>query len=158
MDAVRKTLIAVACAAVLIGGGSATAGATPATGTVAVTPLARGTTHPMELKAPGFELEQHHSSDFVVVRFTIKPGGSLGWHRHPGPVLIAVQKGTLTIEHANCTYSRYRAGSAEVEAPRQVHNAWNKSGRTTVTGTAVYLNVPVGGLPRIDAKAPACAR
>jgi quercetin dioxygenase-like cupin family protein len=158
MNAVRKTLVAAVCAAALIGGGSATAGATPPTGQVSATPIARGTIPPLELKAPGFELEQNHSSDFVVAHFTIKPGGSLGWHRHPGPVLISVQKGTLTIEHADCTYSRYHAGSAEVEAPRQVHNAWNTSRRTTVKGTAVYLNVPVGGLQRIDAKAPRCAR
>jgi quercetin dioxygenase-like cupin family protein len=159
MNAVRKAMIATVCAAALIGGGSATAMATPPTGHVAVTPLARGTIGPMEFHAPGgFELEQRHSSDFVVVRFSIKPGGSLGWHRHPGPVLIAVQHGTLTIEHSNCTFTRYRTGTSEVEAPLQVHNALNKSRRTTVRGTAVYLNVPVGGLPRIDAKAPRCAR
>ncbi|HUP87331.1 MAG TPA: cupin domain-containing protein [Acidimicrobiales bacterium] len=61
--------------------------------------------------------ENHHGVDvhvegpasLVFARSTIQPGGSTGWHFHSGPVLVAIQSGTLT---------RYDAeGNAHVHPP-----------------------------------------
>lgn len=152
----HRLLVVLATAAGLVVGGAGVASATPVSG-ASVDVLARGTVGRTHQHAPDFTLFQKHTRDFVIVRFVLEPGGTLGWHAHPGPALIQVRSGTLTIEHANCTFSDYGPGSAEVETMRQVHDAFNRGGER-VTGYAVYLNVPVGGATRIDRDPPACAR
>lgn len=39
--------------------------------------------------------------DMLVTSITVDPGGSFGWHTHPGPVLVAVSKGTLAVYQAD---------------------------------------------------------
>jgi quercetin dioxygenase-like cupin family protein len=151
-----RLLATAAVAAGLVIGGAGIASATPISG-ASVDPITRGTISRTHQHARDFKLFQKYTRDFVIVSFTLDKGGTLGWHSHPGPALIKVKSGTLTIEHANCTFSKYGPGTAEVETMRQVHNAFNK-GDDPVTGYAVYLNVPVGGATRIDEKAPACDR
>src|SRR5215211_5858904 len=36
------------------------------------------------------------SSDLHVLQNTIAPGGTFGWHSHPGPSLVIVKSGTAT--------------------------------------------------------------
>jgi quercetin dioxygenase-like cupin family protein len=156
MQRKHRIAAASALAAGLVVAGVGVASATPVVN-ASVTPIARGTVGPTHQHSRDFKLFQKGTRDFVVVSFELKPGGTLGWHAHPGPAFIYVKTGTLTIEHANCTFATFGPGSAEVETMRKVHDAFNY-GRDSVTGTAVYLNVPVGGATRIDESAPACAR
>ena len=48
------------------------------------------------------------SSDLHVLQNTIAPGGTFGWHRHPGPSLVIVKSGTATF---------YLAEDQEMHAP-----------------------------------------
>ena len=41
-------------------------------------------------------LRTHGTSDLFVQDNTWEPGGSTGWHTHPGPSLIIVTEGTVT--------------------------------------------------------------
>ena len=46
-------------------------------------------------------------SDLYVQSNTWQPGGSTGWHTHPGHSLIIVTSGTLTEYHDDCTTHVY---------------------------------------------------
>jgi len=41
-------------------------------------------------------IKTRRSSDLHVLQNTIAPGGSFGWHSHPGPSLVIVKSGTAT--------------------------------------------------------------
>src|SRR5215218_4510975 len=55
------------------------------------------------------------TSDLHVLQNTIAPGGTFGWHRHPGPSLVIVKAGTATFYLASdptCTPHVVRPGPA----------------------------------------------
>jgi quercetin dioxygenase-like cupin family protein len=93
------------------------------------------------------------ASDVVVQQLTIAPGGHTGWHSHPGPVVVLVTTGELTLYMADdkkCRPHTYTAGQAFIDHGRgNVHIARNE-GATAVGLYATYLDVPVDGLFRID--------
>jgi hypothetical protein len=51
--------------------------------------------------------------DLVFARVTFVPGGSSGWHWHPGPVFVGVASGTLTVYREDCSHSTYFQGGPE---------------------------------------------
>ncbi|MFI2840089.1 cupin domain-containing protein [Mycolicibacterium sp. PDY-3] len=66
--------------------------------------------------------------DFVTKELTIAPGGSTGWHWHPGQVYGVIRSGTLTHYSADCSVDgTYPAGSAitETVGPGYVHEGRN---------------------------------
>jgi hypothetical protein len=91
----------------------------------------------------------------VVLTTTIYPGGSTGWHSHPGPAFIVVIRGTLTVydgDDPTCTPHRYGPGTGFVDPGfGHLHIARNE-GTTPVTVVQTYLNVPPGGSPRIETR------
>lgn len=121
------------------------------------TTLGRISLGPFHKSSHGFKISSRHSTDTVVLTTTINPGGSTGWHSHPGPAFIVVIRGTLTVYDGNdprCTPHRYRPGNGFLDPGfGHVHIARN-AGSTPVTVVQTYLNVPPGGSPRIDAPAP----
>jgi quercetin dioxygenase-like cupin family protein len=156
MKRTRRIIAVGACGAAVAAATAGIAVATPGSN-AGVTLLARGTVGPVHETSPDFKLDQKHAADFVMVAYHVDPGGTLGWHTHPGPALITVSSGTLTIEESDCSLHTYGAGDSFVDVGMgEVHNAFNR-GDTQVTGYATYLNVPVGGASRIDADPPACA-
>jgi quercetin dioxygenase-like cupin family protein len=91
--------------------------------------------------------------DFVAEHLTFAPGGTTGWHVHPGPALIIVTSGTLTKYSANCSVNRYSAGQAFVErGPTDVNMVRNET--TTTAEDVVTFIIPVGAAPRDDVPAP----
>ena len=91
----------------------------------------------------------------AVVKFTIAPNGYFGWHRHGGPVWVAVTQGTLTLydpDEAGCPATSYGTGSAFLDAGTHVHNARNEGTEPVVVYGTFML--PAGGLVRIDAPDP----
>ena len=53
-------------------------------------------------------------SEVFVRHFTWKPNQSSGWHTHPGPILVTIVRGTLTLyggKDSSCTGRTYYAGS-----------------------------------------------
>jgi mannose-6-phosphate isomerase-like protein (cupin superfamily) len=121
------------------------------------TTLGRISLGPFHESSHGFKLSSRHPTDTVVLTTTINPGGSTGWHSHPGPAFIVVIRGTLTVYDGNdptCTPHRYGPGTGFLDPGfGHVHIARNQ-GSTPVTVVQTYLNVPPGGSPRIDAPAP----
>jgi quercetin dioxygenase-like cupin family protein len=146
---VTKLAVAALCAAGL-GVLPSAAQATPGTG-VSATVLATGT------MADGFELTTHGPADFVVQRVTIEPGGSTGWHYHPGTVLAVVHSGTITRIDAHCKAVSYAAGQSLVEAGGADHVHIGRNLGTEPAELYLTYVIAVGDELSVDAPAPGCA-
>ena len=95
--------------------------------------------------------------DIVVSELSFAPGSYTGWHSHPGKVIVGVARGSITLyreSDPDCSGTTYTAGDVFIERRRNVHDARN-NGTVPVVVNATFLNVPVGGSPRIDEEAPA---
>jgi quercetin dioxygenase-like cupin family protein len=91
-----------------------------------------------------------------MAQITVVPGGSSGWHSHPGGAIVIVKEGTLSVYRSlgsQCQTSTYSAGQAFIERPGEVDQVVN-------TGTIPYVllitepRVPQGQSPRIDQPDP----
>jgi quercetin dioxygenase-like cupin family protein len=92
----------------------------------------------------------------VVVYVNTPPGGSSGWHSHPGGGIVVLQQGETTfyVKVGNhCKVTRVVAGQSFIERRGQVADAVNTGSITTI-GYAMFPGVPVGGSPRIDQPDP----
>ena len=143
----------------------------------ASTAVARGSSDAFHIRSTdGFDVEimAKDSTDIAVSNVVVAPGGSSGWHSHPGPVLVIVKTGTITFYRAGkhggqngddanghngpneptCSRTDYPAGSAFVEVPAPGHVMLAKNeGSTEATVTATYF-APPGAPLRIDQPAP----
>jgi quercetin dioxygenase-like cupin family protein len=99
-------------------------------------------------------------TDVVMVRITVDPGGSSGWHSHPGGAIIVVERGTLAVYSPvghRCRTTTYTAGQAFIERPGEVDDVFN-------TGTDPYVlyvtfpRVPPKRAPRTDEPDPGACR
>jgi hypothetical protein len=96
-------------------------------------------------------------SEVVVALVTIQPGGSLGWHTHPGPAIVSVASGELTIINArDCKTRRYGATQALIDPGQgNIHIGFNASAVETVV-YVTFLDVPPGQSPTIAADVTPC--
>jgi quercetin dioxygenase-like cupin family protein len=95
------------------------------------------------------------SSDLHVLQNTIAPGGTFGWHSHPGPSLVIVKSGTATFylaAHPTCTPHVVPAGSGFVDQGHDVHVVRNEGSVDLVT--VVVSLVPADAVRRIDEPSP----
>jgi len=123
--------------------------ATPPSGLVNV-PLARGTnvsdgTIPLQVGA-----------DVAMAQITVDPGGSSGWHSHPGGAIIVVKTGALTVYESvgsRCEVTTYSAGQAFVERPGEVDQVVN-TGAVPYVLLVTFPRVPQGASARTDEPDP----
>jgi quercetin dioxygenase-like cupin family protein len=95
-------------------------------------------------------------SDVYVTEVTFQPGGQTGWHSHPGPSLITVLEGTLTVHHDDCTFETFSAGESFTDLGcGEIHDVRNE-GATEAKDVAVQI-VPHGAPRREDKPDPGCA-
>jgi quercetin dioxygenase-like cupin family protein len=117
---------------------------------VTVTPIGVATV------ARDFKVTQDDGKGVVIARFTIEPGGTTGWHSHPGKAVVAIQSGELTLTRAvrgECRTMTYGPGEGFVEIPSVVHMAQNE-GDTPLEFGAVLFRIPPSGVTRIDQSQP----
>ena len=141
--------------------------ATPPSTEVTTTPIGKGTFGNIDTNVktdidPGTatkfwraRIKTKRSSDLHVLQNTIAPGGTFGWHRHPGPSLVIVKSGTATFYLASdptCTPHVVPAGSGFVDQGHDVHVVRNEGSVDLVT--VVVSLVPAGFDRRIDAPSP----
>jgi quercetin dioxygenase-like cupin family protein len=96
--------------------------------------------------------------DVVVARNTVQPGGSSGWHSHPGGAIVVVQQGQITFNRSvgnHCESITYTAGQTFVERPGDVGDAVNNGSTVTIV-IATFPGVPAGvaGAQRTDEPNP----
>ncbi len=123
--------------------------ATPPSGLTNV-PLARGT------NTSHGTIPLQFGTDVAMAQITVGPGGSSGWHSHPGGAIVVVQQGSITVHQSagsQCQTTTYSAGQAFIERPGEVDDVLN-------TGTIPYIlfvtfpRVPQGDSPRTDQPDP----
>jgi quercetin dioxygenase-like cupin family protein len=128
-------------------------------GAVAVaTPLIDVTVEPVAAAtvARDFRINQGDGLGVVIARFTIAPGGTTGWHTHPGQALVAVQSGELTLYRSvdgECRRRTFGPGEGFVEIPTVVHMAQNEGDVPLVFGATLF-RIPASGVARIDQPDP----
>jgi hypothetical protein len=100
------------------------------------------------------------ASDLYVQSNVWIPGGTTGWHSHPGHSLITVTAGSVTnydADDPSCTPTVYTAGMTFVDHGGGDHaHVIRNEGSVDARTTAVQL-IPAGATRRIDADGnPAC--
>ena len=82
----------------------------------------------------------------LVVRVTWQPGGTSGWHTHPGPAVVTVTEGEVEVTNAvDCVPRTYRQGEAFMDPGQgNVHIARNPSDSENATAYATFIGVPDG--------------
>jgi quercetin dioxygenase-like cupin family protein len=112
-----------------------------------------------ELQQYGWNLKTKvkGDSDVYVVRNTWPVGAHSGWHTHPGPSLITVISGELTVYDADdptCTPTVYHTGESFTDLGcGDVHLIRNEG--TVCAVNMVVQIIPAGAARRIDADQPA---
>lgn len=91
-------------------------------------------------------------SKVATVRVDVPDHGQMGWHTHPGPVIVTVASGELTYVSASCESRVYRAGEVFVDPGQgNVHMAWASDGPTVLYATFFDAEGPL----TIPAEGPA---
>lgn len=87
------------------------------------------------------------ASNVLMVEATWDPDGTSGWHTHPGPGVITVVEGAVTVTNANdCVPRTYEAGEAFLDPGQgNVHIADNASPDEGARAVATFFGVPDGG-------------
>jgi quercetin dioxygenase-like cupin family protein len=164
MNMRTKLILGAACVTSLM---AALAVATPTIGAFYNVILSTGTVnHDVHAHAqvalPGTEdgfsaeLETEGASNFIVQDVKFSPGGTTGWHTHPGILLLALaaDSGPIDWYDANCTKTVYNAGDSWTEGTK-LHDVVNSSSQDA--HFVVTYVVPKGVNKRTDQPAPACA-
>ena len=95
------------------------------------------------------------ASDLYVLQNTIAPGGTFGWHSHPGPSLVIVKSGTATFYEGNdrkCRPTVRKAGEGFLDVGDHPHIARNES--SAPAENVVTYFAPPGMDLKIDAPRP----
>ncbi len=153
LTALAAVMVLVALAAfVAISMASPPSGVTP-------TLLARGTYDAFKVRSDPrgpieFKAKSKAPVDVVVRRHDYAPGGTTGWHTHPGPVFVTVTKGQVTFyEYGDrtCTPHVVSAGEGYVDSGSG-HLGRNETGQPAQDVSVIIA--PVGGAFRGELAAP----
>ncbi len=78
------------------------------------TPLATGNlVNDINLNSDRVKFQTKDPTDVRVARIDIAPGGSSGWHHHPGIVIVTVASGAVTFTHSDCSSKTYGPGQPD---------------------------------------------
>jgi predicted metal-dependent enzyme (double-stranded beta helix superfamily) len=155
-------LLLVAAGVAALGG---KVGATPSNSLFSSSTIARAQLGELNIKSQldpdvwKMMLKTKGLSDLYVQQNVFKPGATSGWHTHPGPSLVIVTQGTVTVyegDDPTCTPHEYSAssqGTGFVDiGGGAVHVIRNEG--TVDAQTIVVQLIPAGAARRIDAPDP----
>ena len=83
-----------------------------------------------DLSIPGHEA--------VMIQTTMQPGGTEGWHTHPGTLVEYVLEGPWTMERRGKPTATYQTGETFSIVEGEIHQASNP-GKTAVRGLAILI-------------------
>jgi quercetin dioxygenase-like cupin family protein len=107
-----------------------------------------------KIHVDGMKVSSEDPAGFTVEHLTFDPGGTTGWHVHPGPVLVIVIAGSVTKYSADdCTAQTYTTGQAFVENGPTDENMVRNNGSVKAE-TIVTFITPPGAPIRDDAPPP----
>lgn len=162
----KRTAVLVPALAVLGAVGASTVATATAPSGASGPPLARGVfVHGVDAK---FKVRTEHGmqvsavkdvAQAVVQEITLVAGGNTGWHSHPGPAIVVVSQGVLTVydgDDPTCTGHTYGQGESFVDpGDGHVHIARNETGGLTkVWVTYLIPGTDPTTSPRVDQPDP----
>ena len=157
-----QTRIKIALLVAIVGVAAYAAGtvlATPPTGATALALAPVGQFPEIKAKAKIGDwkagIKTKGVSDLHVNQITIQPGGTFGWHSHPGPSFVVVKSGTATFyegDDPTCTGQVLPTGSSLFEPAGDVHIPRNEGSEPLVL--VVIQLLPTGAIRRIDEPSP----
>ncbi len=123
----RKTAAVVAIAA--LGGLAGWAGLAGAGAQVGVS-VVPGSTATAVVKEDPIRINMHRGTEVTTRRIRVEVGGHTSWHYHPGPHVVAVTTGTVTVYETDCTERGvFAAGEGFFDPgshrPRHIHALYN---------------------------------
>jgi quercetin dioxygenase-like cupin family protein len=125
----RRAILLVAVGVTVLALVVGAALATPPNKGATTTLITRATLGKFEAHNQGIAVEsKQRSADLAIVRVVLEPGGSTGWHHHPGVGPAAVKSGAVTFYEEDCQKSVYKAGEGFLEShnkPQLVRNNGN---------------------------------
>jgi quercetin dioxygenase-like cupin family protein len=153
----KKTTMLLLLSALSLGIGNALA--TPPSG-VTTELIANGTFPEIDvhMKTGDWKLnmDTRGSSDLNIVKNTVVPGGTFGWHTHPGPCFVMVLSGAATKyegDDPTCTPEVVPAGGTFVDNPGPLGHLVRNEGAVNLVVVIARL-VPQGAPIRIDVPNP----
>lgn len=151
-SAIRSPLLALPLIALFAG----TALATPANDFVG-SPVAKGTMNEsVQYNTGEVKFQTKGPTVFNLVTVTVKPGGTSGWHTHPGVVLVTVKAGAITFYDQTCTATVHPTGTSFVEADGDGPGLARNEGTVDAIVHVTYI-APAGTTAfRIDQANPGC--
>lgn len=78
------------------------------------------------------------NDEVTILKITIQPGRTTGWHEHDFPVFAYVLKGTLTVEFENRETRKFAENTSFAEVIHIVHRGINRE-NTDLVLLAFYL-------------------
>jgi quercetin dioxygenase-like cupin family protein len=158
----RKTTLVLIALAGLLAGAIGTAIGTPFSPLTVETARGPLVDRPLDVNlqfedGSRVKLKTKGPIEVAVQRIVANPGETFGWHTHPGPTIVTVLSGTLTLYHAeDCTEGiDYTAGESFSNLPHEIHLARNEGSVDLVIYASYFVPVttpPV--LLRIDQPSP----
>ncbi len=142
---VGAVVVTVAAAGVAVGS------ATPSSGSSSTVIGRALVSERVKINTKAIKLHTKEPFEIITQTVTFQPGGTSGWHSHPGPVFVVVKSGTVTVYAATCTPRRYSAGQGFVEGPEP---AVVRNEGAVVSENLATLLVPTGEPVRTDAPSP----
>ena len=96
--------------------------------------------------------------DTAFQQGTLQPGGTTGWHTHPGPTFVAFAQGDGTVYHVSgsgCPGMKIGAGSGFTQMPTEKHVLRNDGPQPIIVYTLYLLpqGTPNSGI-RVDQPQP----
>jgi quercetin dioxygenase-like cupin family protein len=150
----RRSTLGILVGVAAVPGIAAAALATPPSGVTAM-PVAKGAfVRNPDASNLGVTFRGDAGDEVTVQSLTVAPGGTTGWHRHQGVVLVAVKAGELSVYNSSCRKTTYPAGTAFSESSA-VHVARNE-GTSPVEVVATFA-APANRALTLDRPNPGCA-
>jgi hypothetical protein len=153
--AIGGALVALSLAGIVAG----TAMATPANQFVG-SPLAKGTVDQaaFQYNVGAIKLQAKGPVVFNMVSVNVAPGGTSGWHTHPGVVLVTVKQGAITFYDQSCNPTVHAAGTAFVEAQTDGPGLARNEGTVDAIVYVTYIAPADTTAFRIDEANPGCTQ
>jgi quercetin dioxygenase-like cupin family protein len=122
----------------------------------ATTPLTRATLGKFEHQSDGIKVESKQRwADVAVAKVVLQPGGSTGWHYHPGVTVVSVNSGAVTEYDKKCHKTFLKAGKGFVESNHEVHVVRNQGkAKAVLYATLIVPTSTTDEGLRVDAPKP----
>ncbi|HYF25332.1 MAG TPA: cupin domain-containing protein [Baekduia sp.] len=153
-----RTLAALAACTLVPTGAIGVASATAPSGVSPVEHVAGARlAKKVDVDADGVRFQTTRRTEVSVLTLTVAPGGSTGWHTHPGLAVISVAQGTGKLYATDCTSRTFTAGEAFVEAGDDKATLFRNEGSAPVVLTVTFIAPRRAAVIR-DERAPRTCR